>query len=212
MANRWRNHGNRDFILGDSKITADGDWSHEIKRHLLLGRKTMTNLDSITKSCDITSQRFIKSKLWFFHIKTWELVHKDAWVLKDWCSQTVVLGNTLRIPWTTRWSIQSILKKINQNIHWRDWCLSWSTSTQWREFEQAQEMVKDREAWHGAVCGVTKIGHEWETTTEYSKLVKILSENIRLRKMFSLIITLEYMVRIFFAHCLHNYIPLLFSR
>ena len=54
MANRWRNSGNSDFILGGSKITADGDCSHEIKRSLLLGRKVMANLDSILKSRDIT--------------------------------------------------------------------------------------------------------------------------------------------------------------
>ena len=55
MANRWGNNGNRDFILGGSKITADGDCSHEIKLlGLLLGRETMTNLDSILKSRDIT--------------------------------------------------------------------------------------------------------------------------------------------------------------
>ena len=61
MANTWGNNGNRDFILGGSKITADGDYSHEIKRHLLLGRKAMANLDSIfffldsiLKSRDIT--------------------------------------------------------------------------------------------------------------------------------------------------------------
>ena len=55
MANRWENNGNSDrlFILGGSKITADGDCSHEIQRHLLLGRKAMTNLDSILKSRDI---------------------------------------------------------------------------------------------------------------------------------------------------------------
>ena len=57
MANRWGNNGNRDFILGDSKITADGDWSHEIKRHLLLGRKTMTNLDSILKAETLLCQQ-----------------------------------------------------------------------------------------------------------------------------------------------------------
>ena len=58
MANRWENNGNSDrlFILGGSKITADGDCSHEIQRHLLLGRKAMTNLDSILKSRDITLQ------------------------------------------------------------------------------------------------------------------------------------------------------------
>ena len=55
MANRWGNNGNmRNFIFLDSKITADGDCSHEIKRHLLLGRKVMTSLDSILKSRDIT--------------------------------------------------------------------------------------------------------------------------------------------------------------
>ena len=54
MANRWRNNGNRDLIFGDSKITVDSDCSHEIKRHLLLGRKFMTNLDSILKSRDMT--------------------------------------------------------------------------------------------------------------------------------------------------------------
>ena len=54
MANRWGNNGNRDSILGGSKITADGDCSHEIKRCLLLGRKAMTNLGSILKSRDIT--------------------------------------------------------------------------------------------------------------------------------------------------------------
>ena len=55
MANRWGNNGNSDRLyLGGSKITADGDCSHEIKRHLLLGRKVMTNLDSILKSRDVT--------------------------------------------------------------------------------------------------------------------------------------------------------------
>ena len=54
MANRWGNNGNSDFILLGSKTTADGDYSHEIKRHLPLGRKSMTNVDSIIKSRDIT--------------------------------------------------------------------------------------------------------------------------------------------------------------
>ena len=69
MANRWVNNGNSDrlFFLG-SKITADGDYNHEIKRRLLLGRTAMTNLDSILKSKVITlwAKRSIKSKLWFF--------------------------------------------------------------------------------------------------------------------------------------------------
>ena len=54
MANRWENNGNSDRLLGGSQITADGDYSHEIKRFLFFGRKAMTNLDSILKSKDIT--------------------------------------------------------------------------------------------------------------------------------------------------------------
>ena len=68
MANRWENNGNSaDFIFLGSKIAADGDCSHEIKRHLLLGRKAMTNLDSILKSRDITlptKVHLVKSVLW----------------------------------------------------------------------------------------------------------------------------------------------------
>ena len=69
MANRWRNSGNSDrlYCLG-SKITADGDCSHEIKRRFLLGRKVMTNLDSILKSIDITlPTKVCPVKVWFFH-------------------------------------------------------------------------------------------------------------------------------------------------
>ena len=67
----WQIDGERveivsDFILGGSKITADGDCSHEIKRRLLLGRKVMTNLDSILKSRAISQQRSIYSRVWFF--------------------------------------------------------------------------------------------------------------------------------------------------
>ena len=85
----------RDFIFLDSKITADGDYSHEIKRHLLLGRKAMTNLDSIFKSRDITC---LSSQSYGFssgHVWMWELDNKESWVLKDWCFWTVVLEKTL---------------------------------------------------------------------------------------------------------------------
>ena len=91
-----------DFIFLGSKITADGDWSHEIKRHLLLGRKVMTNLDSILKSRDITfptkvclvkAMVFSSSHLWM-----WELDCKESWVPKNWCVWTVVLEKTLESP------------------------------------------------------------------------------------------------------------------
>ena len=79
-----------DFILGGSKITADGDCSHEIKRRLLLGRKVMTNLDSILKSRDITLSTYIclvKAMYGFssYHVWMWELDYKESWALRNWC-------------------------------------------------------------------------------------------------------------------------------
>ena len=82
-----------DFIFLGSKITADGDWSHEIKRCLLLERNAMTNLDSILKSRDITLPKnygFSSSHVWMS-----ELDHKESWAPKKWCFWTVVLEKTL---------------------------------------------------------------------------------------------------------------------
>ena len=100
MANRWGNSGNSDrlFFWG-SKITADGDCSHEIKRCLLLGRKVMTNLDSILKSRDIKfADKRPSSQTYGFsssHVWMWELAHKEIWAPKNWCFWTVVLEKTL---------------------------------------------------------------------------------------------------------------------
>ena len=84
-----------DFILGGSKITADGDCSHEIKRHLLFGRKAMTNLDSILKSRDITllTKVHISQSCGLSSIHVWmsELDRKEGWVPKNWCFQIVVV-------------------------------------------------------------------------------------------------------------------------
>ena len=84
-----------DFILGGSKITADCDCSHEIKRHLLLGRKVMTNLDSIFKSRDITlPKKGPSSQGYGFscgHVWMWELDCEESWARKNWCFWTVVL-------------------------------------------------------------------------------------------------------------------------
>ena len=103
----------RDFILGSSKITADGDCSHEIKRRLLLGRKFMTNLDSILKSRDITlptKVRLVKAMVFPVVMYGWESWTEcrriDAFEL--WCWRRL-----LRVPWTERRSNQSILKEIS---------------------------------------------------------------------------------------------------
>ena len=106
-----------DFILWGSKITADGDFSQEIKRHLLLGRRAMTNLDSINKSRVVnlpTKVRLVKAMVFLvvmyrcesWAIKKTELRITDAFEL--WCWRRL-----LSVPWTTRRSNQSILKKIS---------------------------------------------------------------------------------------------------
>ena len=106
-----------DFIFLGSKITVDGDCSHEIKRRLLLGRKAMTYLDNIFKSRDITLlNKGPSSQSYGFscsHVWMWELDYKESWALKNWCFWTVVLENLLRVPWTARRSNQSILKEIS---------------------------------------------------------------------------------------------------
>ena len=91
-----------DFIFLGSKITADGDCSHEIKRCLLLGRKAMTNLDNIWKSTDITlltKIHLVKALVFSSsHVWMWELDHKENYELKNWCFWTVVLEKTLESP------------------------------------------------------------------------------------------------------------------
>ena len=106
-----------DFILGGSKTTADGDYSHEIKRRLLLGRKAMTNLDSILKSRDITlSTKVHLVKAMVFPVVMYGC---ESWTIKKaerrridafelWCWRRL-----LRVPWTARRSNQSILKEIS---------------------------------------------------------------------------------------------------
>jgi len=107
-----------DFIFLGSKITADGDCSHEIKRHLLLGRKVMTNLDSILKSREITfANKSPSSQSYGFsssHIWMWELDYKESWVPKNWCFWTVVLEKTLESPLNCK-EIQPVLPKGNQS-------------------------------------------------------------------------------------------------
>ena len=105
------------FIFGGSKITADGDCSHEMKRHLLLGRKVMTNLDSILKSRDITLStkiHLVKAMVFpvvMYGCESWTIKkaeHQRIDVFELWCWRRL-----LRVPWTSRRSNQSILKEIS---------------------------------------------------------------------------------------------------
>ena len=106
-----------DFIWGGSKITADGDCSHEIKRYLLLGRKAMTNLDSILKSRHITLLTkvcIVKAMVFpvvIYRYECWiikKAEHRRIDAFKLWCWRRL-----LRVPWTARRSNQSLLKEIN---------------------------------------------------------------------------------------------------
>ena len=119
MVNRWRKSGNsvRLYFSGLQNITTDGDCSHEIKRRLLLGRKVMTNLDSILKSRDITlptKVHLVKAMVFpvvMYGCESWTIKKSerqriDAFEL--WCWRRF-----LRVPWTARRSNQSILKEIS---------------------------------------------------------------------------------------------------
>ena len=98
MGKQWKQC--QTLFLGGSKITADGDCSHEIKRCLLLGRKVMTKLNSIFKSRDITNKGPSSQGYGFSsgHVWMWELDYKESWVPKNWCFWTVVLEKTLENP------------------------------------------------------------------------------------------------------------------
>ena len=105
-----------DFILGGSKITLDGDCSHEIKRSLPLGRKAMTNLDSILKIRDITlptKVHLVKASFSSSHVWMWELDYKERWAQKNWCFWTVELEKTLESPLNCK-EIQPVHPKGNQ--------------------------------------------------------------------------------------------------
>ena len=139
MANRWGINGNSERLyFWGSKITVDGDCSHEIKRRLLLGRKAMTNLDSILKSRDIANKGpssqgygFSSGHVWMWELdceESWAMVFPvvmygcESWTVKKaehqridafelWCWRRL-----LRVPWTARRSNQSILKEISPGI------------------------------------------------------------------------------------------------
>ena len=188
-----------DVIFLSSKIIADGNYNHEIKRHLLLGRKAMTNLDGLLRSRNIilpTKVRIVKSIVFpvvMYRSESWTVKkaqgrRTDAFEL--WCWRRL-----LRVPWTERRSNQSILKEINPEYSsetlmlklklqhfghlmrrasslektlmlgklkaerdgddrgWDGWMAS---PTQWTWVSKLREMLKDREAWHAAVHGVSK--------------------------------------------------------
>ena len=122
-----------DFIFLGYKITADGDCSHEIRRHFILGRKVMTNLDSILQSRDITlSTKVCLFKAMVFPVvmygcESWTIRKAENWridAFELWCWRRL-----LRVPLTARRSNQSILEEIILGVHWKDWYWSWNSKS-----------------------------------------------------------------------------------
>ena len=174
-----------DFILLGSKITADGDCNHEFKRHLFLGRKFMTNLDSILKKRHYFANKGPYSQAMVFPVvmykcESWTMKKPEHWridALKLWCWKRL-----LPVPWTARKSNQSILKKINPEYYWKGWCWSWRFSTlatwcekltHWKKpwCWERQKAEGDDRGWDGWMASLT----QW-TWMSLSKLCEIVKD------------------------------------
>ena len=170
MANSWWKSRSSDrfyFIFLGSKITVDGDCNHEIKRHLLLGRKAITHLDSVLKSRDITlpiKVRIVKAvgfPVVIYRPESWiikKAEHQRIDAFELWCWRRL-----LRVLWSARRSNQSILKEI-MNIQWKDWCWSWNSNTL---------ANLDAKSWH--------IGRDPEAGKDWGQKKKGAAENEMVR-------------------------------
>ena len=150
MANRWGNNRKQWLIFWGSKITADGDCSHEMKRRLLLGRKVMTNLDSIFKSRDIilpTKVHLVKAMVFpvaMYGCESWTVKKAECWridAFKLWCWRRF-----LRVPWTARRSNQSILKEISPWVFFGRNDAKAETPVLWPPHEKSWLIGKDPDA------------------------------------------------------------------
>ena len=176
MGKQWKQW--QTLFLGGSKITADGDCSHEIKRHLLLGRKVMTNLDSILKRKDITLLTkvcLVKAMVFpvvMYGCESWTIKKAERW--RIYASELWWWRRFLRVPWTARRSNQSILKEISPECsleglmlklkpqyfgyqieeltHWkRPWC--------WERLKTGEE--GDNRGWDGCMASLTQWTWVW---------------------------------------------------
>ena len=167
MGNRWGNSGNSVRLFWGSKITADGDCSHEVKRRLLLGRKVMTNLDSIFKSRDITlptKVRLVKAMVFSVVIcecESWTVKkaeHRRINAFELWC-----WGKTLESPLYYK-EIQPVHPKGNPkvlNIHWKDWCWRWNVNTLATGCEELTHLKRPW-SWESLKAGGEGNGRGWD--------------------------------------------------
>ena len=167
------------FIFLGSKITADGDCSHEIQRRLLLARKAMTNLDSVLKSRDITwPRKFCLVKAYGFsssHVWMWQLDHKEGWALKNWCFWIVVLETTLESPMDWK-EIQPVHPKGKQSwifigrtdaeapILWPPDAKSWLIRKDPGCWERLRTGAEDDRGWDSWMASPTKGTWVWASS------------------------------------------------
>ena len=163
MGKQWKQWQN--LFGGGSKITADGDCSHEIKRRSLLGRKVRTNLDSIFKSRDITLLTkvcLVKAMVFpvfMYGCESWTVKKAECRTIDAfelWCWRRL-----LRVPWTARISNQSIVKEISPGSLWKEWCWSWSSSTlatSWEELTHWKRLW----CWEGLGAGGEGDDRGWD--------------------------------------------------
>ena len=170
--------GVRLFIFGGSKITADGDCSHEIKRRLLLGRKAVTNLDSMLKSRHCVANKGPSSQGYGVSgspVWMWKLDYKESWVLKNWCCWTVVLEKTLDSPLECK-EIRPVNLKGNQSwlfigrtdveaetpILWppdvKNWLIGKRPSWRWERLKAGEG---DDRGWDGWMASPTRWTWVW---------------------------------------------------
>ena len=177
-----------DFIFLGSKITADGDLSHETKRCLLLGRKAMTNLDSILKSRDITLPTEVQAKLLFnlfkamvcpvfmYGCESWTIKKAEHWRLDDfelWC------WRILESPLDCK-EIKSVNPQGILNIHWKDWCWIWSSNTFGHLMQRTDSVERpwcwerlkaggegDDRGWNGWMASLTLWTRVWSSSRSW---------------------------------------------
>ena len=168
-------------IFWGSKITADGDCSHEIKRRLFLERKVMTNLDSILKSRDITlptKVHLVKSMVFpvvMYGCESWAIKKAEHWRIDAF--ELWGWRRLLRVPWTARRSNQSILKEINPECSWKDWCWNSNTLATWCEelthwkrpwcWERLKVGEGDCWGWDGFMASLTRWTWVWASSRSW---------------------------------------------
>ena len=167
-----------DFLFLGSKITADSDCTHKIRRKLLLGRKAMTNLESVLKSRHHFADKSPCSQgyaLSSSHVQMWELDHKKEYQKID-AFKFCYWRRLLRFAWTAMISNQPSQQKSTLNIHWKDWCWSWSSNTlaTWREkptYCKDSDAEKDWEQEKGVMEDEMVGWHHWLNGHEFEQIL-----------------------------------------